>query len=334
MPSVSFSELQSLLKTILLSKKLSEEDAEICSKIFTESTADGYHSHGVNRFKELINTIDLGYVKVDQHAELVTSFGCVERWDGNLGVGPVNATKCMDRAIELSRQYSMGCVAIRNTSHWKRGGTYGWQAAKAGCIGICFTNTMPNMPTWGSKEANTGNNPLILAVPNDNGHIVLDISMSQFSYGKLRKMEMEGKELPFLGGFDKDGHLTKDPAAIAETMRPLPAGYWKGSGLSIMIDLIATLLSDGRSTAMIAETEIEYGLSQVFICFDVEKINSSDQHSKLVKEILDFVKAAKPDKEGGSVEYPGSQTIKRRARSMKDGIEVDDKVWADIKSLL
>lgn len=334
MAKISFSELQNKLYTILLSKGLSEKDSQLCATVFANSTADGYHSHGVNRFKELIKTIDDGYVKVDVKPELVGSFGAMERWDGHLGVGILNAHHCMDRAIALAKENVMGCVALRNGSHWKRGGTYGWQAADAGCIGICFTNTMPNMPTWGSKEPNTGNNPMIMAVPHENGHIVLDISMSQFSYGKMWKTAAEGKDLPFPGGFDEAGNLSKDPGAIAKAMRPLPTGYWKGSGLSIMLDLIVTLLSDGRSTAKIGEMEIEYGLSQVFICFDAEQINSSNQHAKLINEIVEFVTSATPDKEGSSIEYPGSQTLKRRAKSMAEGIEVSDKVWADIQSIL
>ena len=36
---------------------------------------------------------------------------------------------------------------------------------RKGCIGICWSNTAPNMPAWGAKDCRIGNNPLILAVP-------------------------------------------------------------------------------------------------------------------------------------------------------------------------
>ena len=69
------------------------------------------------------------------------------------------------RAISIAKENGIGCVVLKNTNHWMRGGTYGWQAADAGCIGICFTNTIANMPPWGGKEPKLGNNPLVIAVP-------------------------------------------------------------------------------------------------------------------------------------------------------------------------
>ena len=65
------------------------------------------------------------------------SFGAMERWDGQRGFGPLNARHAMARAVELAHQFGIGMVALGNNNHWMRGGTYGWQAADAGCIGIC-----------------------------------------------------------------------------------------------------------------------------------------------------------------------------------------------------
>src|SRR5206468_3648246 len=141
---------------------------------------------------------------VDVHAQPVRvgARGGVERWDGRRGPGNLNAYAAMDRAIALSREHGIGCVALGNTNHWMRGGTYGWQAAEAGAIGICWTNTMPNVPAWGGVEPAIGNNPLVIAVPRANGHVVLDIAMSQFSYGALEGYERRGALLPVDGGFD------------------------------------------------------------------------------------------------------------------------------------
>ncbi|MCL4112360.1 UNVERIFIED_CONTAM: hypothetical protein GTU68_039651 [Idotea baltica] len=217
---------------------------------------------------------------------------------------------------------------MSGTSHWMRGGCAIW-----GCIGICFTNTEPNMPTWGAKTANTGNNPLIVAVPREEGHVVLDISLSQFSYGKMNEHIREGKDLPFNGGYDAEGNLTTNPKDIIETRRVLPTGYWKGSGLSIMLDLIATLLSDGRSTAKVGEMEVEYGLSQVFICFDATQINEGSRHTALVDEIINFVQMAEPIEDGGTVEFPGSRTSKRREKNLKEGIPINETVWDNLKRM-
>jgi len=330
---VSFTDLKAKLRQILSKHQFNDNDADLCSTIFAQSTLDGYHSHGVNRFAEFLKTITDGFVQLNAVPKKLLTLGNIERWDVGLGPGPISAHFAMERAIKLSKEYGMGCVALQNSSHWMRGGTYGWQAAEAGCIGICFTNTEPNMPSWGAMEANTGNNPLIIAVPNDKGHIVLDMSMSQFSYGKLWKYDMEGKDLPFPGGFNATGNLTSVPKEIVETRRVLPTGYWKGSGLSIMLDLLVTLLSSGRSTSKIGEMEVEYGLSQVFICFDANQLNDEQTHESLIHNIVEFVQAAKPMKEGDTIHYPGSQTLLRRAKQLKEGIEINDNIWDALDKL-
>ena len=110
----------------------------------------------------------------------------------------------------------------------------------------------------------------VVAVPRDEGPIVLDMAMSQYAYGKLGVYRLAGKQLPFPGGYDRDGNLTSDPGAIEDSMRILPMGYWKGSGMAIVLDLAAAILSDGRSGSdMDAEGRGSCtGCSQIFIAMD------------------------------------------------------------------
>jgi 3-dehydro-L-gulonate 2-dehydrogenase len=92
------------------------------------------------------------------------------------------------------------------------------------------------------------------------------MAISQYAFGKLWQYEAQGKELPVPGGYDKEGNLTTDAAAILESKRALPIGFWKGSGLSLVLDLLATLLSGGDSTAVITQSgRKETGVSQVLL---------------------------------------------------------------------
>ncbi len=117
----------------------------------------------------------------------------------------------MDRAIELAADHGIGLVALRNANHWMRGGSYGWQAAEKGYIGICWTNSIAVMPPWGAKECRIGTNPLIVAIPSTPITMV-DMSMSMFSYGMLEVNRLAGRQLPVDGGFDDEGNLTKNLA--------------------------------------------------------------------------------------------------------------------------
>lgn len=121
-----------------------------------------------------------------------------------------------------------------------------------GYIGICWTNSIAVMPPWGAKECRIGTNPLIVAIPSTPITMV-DMSMSMFSYGMLEVNRLAGRELPVDGGFDDNGQLTKEPGVIEKNRRILPMGYWKGSGLSIVLDMIATLLANGSSVAEVTQ---------------------------------------------------------------------------------
>ncbi|PYU68116.1 MAG: 3-dehydro-L-gulonate 2-dehydrogenase, partial [Acidobacteria bacterium] len=235
---IPYDELFDGLLRVLLKLGFEQQRARLCARLFTDASRDGVYSHGLNRFPQFVRMIQTGVIAVDAEPELVTSFGSLERWDGKSGPGTLNAYRCMDRAIARSRQQGIGCVALANTNHWMRGGSYGWQAADAGVIGICWTNTMANLPPWGASDPRVGNNPVIIAVPRGKGHVVLDMAMSQFSYGALASYRMRGEPLPVEGGFDAAGWLTRDPVAIEASRRPLPIGYWKGSGLALMLDLV------------------------------------------------------------------------------------------------
>ncbi len=266
-------------------------------------------------------------------AEKVSEMGSMERWDGNLASGILNATKCADRAIALAKKYGMGLVALRNTNHWMRGGTYGWQAAEKGCISIMFTNTMPNMPAWGGRDNRIGNNPLVISIPRKEGHVVLDMALSQFSFGKMESLQLKNEQLPFHGGWDQENNLSKDPELIRTSGRALPVGYWKGSALSMVLDMLATLLSAGNSTYKIGLKPNESSLSQVFLCIDPSVYGDSELQERLLEEIIQYTHDVEPMQNGGRTFYPGERTLATRAKNLKEGIPVNTKIWEQILAL-
>lgn len=322
---IPFEQLKQEFKRVLLQLSFPEEKAELCASIFAGNSRDGVHSHGLNRFPVFVQYVKDGLVDPAASPFLLHTNGVIETWHGNLGPGMYNATLAMNRSIELAKQHGTGVVAMQHTNHWMRGGTYGWQAAEAGCIGICFTNAIAGMPAWGGAEPVLGNNPLVIAVPRKEGHIVLDMAMSQFSYGKMQEYELKHESLPVAGGYDEAGQLSTDPAAIRKTKRALPVGFWKGSGLALLLDVVLVALSGGRSTARITADKKEYGVSQCFI-----SLHKPDLHAGLIEEILHYTKNSTPDKPGGRISYPGENTLRTRLQSEKEGVPVNEEIWSQL----
>jgi 3-dehydro-L-gulonate 2-dehydrogenase len=334
MNRIPFDQVQSTLAKVLLKLGFSTERARTCARLFTETTCDGIYTHGINRFPRFVATIQNGSVDVAASPRPLARFGSLERWDGMKGPGNLNAHAAMEQAIELGRTHGIGCVSLANTNHWMRGGTYGWQAADAGLIGICWTNTMPNLPPWGGMEPSLGNNPLIIAVPRAGGHVVLDMAMSQFSYGALESYRSKGELLPVDGGFDTSGNLTRDPGAIEQSQRPLPVGYWKGSGLSMVLDMVAAMMSLGNATHQLpADPLRESGLSQIFIAMNPDAFVDGSRVAAIAEDIVTSVHNCPPAKECTTVRYPGEKTLRLRAENLKLGLLVEPAVWAQILAM-
>lgn len=309
------------------------EDGHVAATLFANASRDGVYSHGLNRFPTFIKYITDGDIKPDKRAVKVSSFGLFERWDGEQGPGNLNAYICTKRAIELAKENTVGIVAMGNTNHWMRAGNYGLMAAESGCVGIMWTNTMPNMPAWGGKDARIGNNPIVFAVPHKNEPVLLDIAMSMFSYGKLETLMLEGKETPVDAGYDKKGNVTRKPEDVIESREVFPIGYWKGSGLSIVLDLIASILSGGDTTRMIGFRPGETGLSQFFMCIDLSRFPDREEMEKKITDTLADIRASVPLDDRHPVHAPGDGMMKIREESMRDGVLVDEGKWKTLLEL-
>jgi 3-dehydro-L-gulonate 2-dehydrogenase len=330
---IDHEKMKSEFLRILLKVGFSDRKAEECAEIFTTNSIEGVYSHGVNRFGRFIKNVREGYVIPDAEPTLVHSAGSLEQWNGNLGPGPLNAVFATDRAISISDENGIGMVALANTNHWMRAGYYGWRAAKKGYLLISWTNTCPNMPAWGAKDPRLGNNPFLFAIPYKNEAIVLDFAMTQFSYGKMETIRNNKAKLPYPGGFNINGELTDDPGEILKSWRPVPIGYWKGSGLSLLLDIFAVVLSGGQATHKVKECDSEHGVSQVFIAVSLAKLSNFQYIESAVNEIITDLLHSEPENADSVIHYPGESVLKYRLQNLKNGIPVNKVVWEKILSL-
>ncbi len=330
---IPYEEMHRELTRVLRKYGMEEERARLSARLFADASRDGIYSHGLNRFPTFVHTIELGQVDVHAVPTLTDSLGVIERWDGNSGPGNLNAWQCMRRAITLAKENGIGVVGQKNTNHWMRPGNYGLMAAEAGCIGVLWTNTLPNMPPWGGRDARLGNNPTVVAIPNGEEPVLLDIAMSMFSYGKMEGYARQGKELPVDGGFNKEQQLTRNAAEILETMQPLPFGFWKGSGLSLVLDLMAAAITGGRTTREIGGQPGETHVSQVFIAIDLASMPDSEAFAQKVKDTLKDLQSSAPMHENRPPTYPGQNMMQMRQDNLQNGIPVEEEIWNAVMAM-
>ena len=330
MKRVPFQTLRDEFYRVLTTVGLADERAMLCAQLFAENQRDGVYSHGLNRFPGFVAGLESKQIDFRAQPEKTESFGALERWDGKMGVGLVNAHFCMQRATELAEVHGIGCVGLSNTNHWMRGGAYALQAAEAGYIGICWTNTTRLMPPWGSAEKKIGNNPMAIGIPREGGPILLDMAMSQYSNGKLEVLKLQGKQLPLPGGYNTKGELTVEPGEILDSARALPIGYWKGSGLALVLDTMASVISGGQATHEIGKQGSEYAVSQVYIAIHATGMMGQAALDETVAAIIDDFHTATPLDEDESVRYPGEGMLRTRQESLEKGVLVDEAQWQEL----
>ncbi len=297
-----------------------EGDAKVCADVLLESDKRGIESHGVNRFKPIyLDRIKAGIQNPVTNFEVVKETRTTAVVDGHDGMGQVIGVKSMNMAIEKAKEYGMGMVVARNSTHYGIAGYYATMASQAGCIGITGTNARPSIaPTFGVENM-LGTNPLTFGMPTDEEFpFVLDCATSITQRGRIEYYSRIGKSTPSGMVIGRDGQpqtnsdqilsdLNRGKAALA----PLGgigeelAGY-KGYGYATVVEILSAALQQGnflRALTGIGEQgeKIPFHLGHFFIAIDTEAFMGLDSFKKTCGDILRDLR--------GSVKAPGEDHI-------------------------
>jgi 3-dehydro-L-gulonate 2-dehydrogenase len=110
-------------------------------------------------------------------------------------------------------------------------------------------------------------------------------------------------------------------------------GYWKGAGLSLLLDMLAALLSAGNAVHNITQQQTETGLSQIFIAIDLKALSNYKSIDLLLQQIIDDYHQSIPVEPGKKIIYPGERILMSRKENMENGIPVAEQVWEIVKGL-
>lgn len=233
-------------------------------RAMVDADVAGLPSHGLSQTEMYVRRLLLGSVSRATEIVVVESREATAVVDAQGMFGHLAGDQAMQIAIDRSKEFGAGVVAVRNSFHFGPAGRYTKQASEHGCIGIAMCNTKPMMPAPGGIERLVGNNPISIGLPVAEGpDFLFDMALSEAALGKIRVAEREGKAIPSTWAVDRDGLPTTDPKAAIEGML-LPSGGPKGFGLSLAINLMSSLLSQGPGGDDVAPL---YGdLSKPFLC--------------------------------------------------------------------
>ncbi len=314
-----------------------DEDARAAVDHLVESNLFGHDSHGVLRLYEYARAIREGRFVADAKPKIVKDHPATAVVDAGGALGQVGATFATELAIQKARDYGIGSVSLRNTSHIGRVGAYPLMAARDGFVGQIFVNAGHlgyQIAPFGGIDGRLSTNPLAFSAPRRNHEpLMVDMTTSVVAEGKIRVALNRGDRLPNGWVIDHDGQPTNDPTDFSEEPYGaiLPLGgvvAHKGTALSMMVEVLGGLLS-GLGCASGSRTMISNG---VFLnVYNIEYFADLDEYYDEFESLIAHVKSSRLADGFDQILIPGEPEFMSAERREKEGIELDDTTWSRIE---
>ena len=286
---VKFDQLESFMRDVFIGIGVPSNDATVCADVLTTSDRYGIDSHGISRCKSIYyDRINIGIQQPVTEFEVVKETPTTALIDGHHGMGHVISKRSMQMAIDKAKEYGLGMVAVRNSTHYGIAGYYSLMAIENGMIGMTGTNARPSIaPTFGVENM-LGTNPLTLGLPTDDPFpFLLDCATSVSQRGKIEVYARQGKKVPAGWVINREGktstdsvQILKDLVAGAAALVPVggigeeTAGF-KGYGYATFIEIMCAALQDGSYMKQLLGFDedgnrVPYKLGHFFLAINIE----------------------------------------------------------------
>lgn len=315
---------------------MTDQDAAIVVDAHLESDARGVDTHGFQRLPWYVDRLRAGENNPRPNVTVVREWDGGVVLDGDAGLGQLVATRLMERAIgHVAGAGGSGiCVAvIRHSNDWGCGAHYPLMAARAGLVAFCTTTSVPTLAPFGTRTRMTGNNPMAFGLPRrDAPPIILDMALTPVALGKVMRANAEGQPIPAEWGFlDREGEPTTDPRTALGGVIPAIGGY-KGTGLSLMMNVLAGILAGSAHSAAVAN---EGGMrGQFFLVLDPDRFRDRDDFLDEIESMAAQVKAADPLPGSPGPFLPGEiEQLREDETRARGTITYPDSVMAGLRDL-
>lgn len=308
MPDIAIPALELFCRDVLVGAGVPEADAAIVVASITYAHSTGKGTHGAGRLPIYVERLKQGLMQAETPLTELSSAPAMALLDAEDGFGQVAAIRGMDRAVALARETGIGLVGIRHSHNFGTGAFVAAHGVAQGMVTQVFANAGPAIAPTGGSKAVFGTNPMAWGFPMPQGYppVVLDMATSQAARGKIRLAATNGEEIPLGWAIDADGLPTQDPvAALAGSM--LPLGGAKGYGLSVVVDVMAGLMTRSASGGRAKNLNNPDGPSKcghLLLAIDIERLLPRSEYDARMAELVAATKAAGPE---GAVFLPGER---------------------------
>ena len=330
MRTVAAPRLATLVAAIMRGIGCNADEAQAVATRLVDANCVGHESHGVIRVAKYLDWVRDGTLRPNTAPTLVVDTATLAIVDGNRGFGQVIGEYATRLGIAKAATTGIAMIGLRNCGHLGRVGEWAEMAAGEGQVSLHFLNTSgaQRVAPFGGSDRRLSTNPISIGVPIEGGDpVILDVTTSTVAEGKLMVALNKGEQVPDGWIIDRDGLPTTDPKAFYDGGALLTIGAHKGSGLSIVTDLLAGALSTGRSSDP-TDTVLRNNMLSIYIAPAVYAPEGAV--AREAARFVAWVKASPPRKRGEPVQAPGDVERRLRAERARSGVPIDDKTWSDL----
>ena len=224
----------------------------------------------------------------------------------------------------MAREFGIGVVSARRSSHFGMAASYALPAIETGFMVMVFSNASPAMPPWGGKDGLLGTNPFCVGAPGGKlAPFLLDMSPAVAARGKIRRAERRGETIPVGYALDKDGRDTTDPkAALGGVV--LPIGTYKGSGISMMMDIFGGVISGAAFAGNVGDQYKAFDRPQdvghFFLAMKPNLFVSEEEYRARMDTLVERVRGVPKAHGYDEILIPGEPEARLEAQHRETGI--------------
>ena len=311
---------------LLMAHKLPAADAQTVAHCLVRADLRGVDTHGIQYLEHYLDRVEKGLINPRPSLKVEQQTPVAGALDGHNGFGFVVGMTAIDAAIEMAREFGIGIVAARHSTHFGMAASYVLRAVEAGFVAQVYSNASPAMPPWGGRSAMLGTSPFACGAPGGKlGPYVLDLSFAVAARGKIRKAARRGEAIPLGYGLDAQGRPTTDATAALDGV-VLPIGGYKGSGLAMLMDLMGGVIAGAGHAGNVGNQFADYDRPQdvghFFLAMKPDLFVPLEQYRASMDRLVAAVHGA-PLAEGfDEIIMPGEREARIEARRRVTGLQI------------
>jgi len=284
--SLKLDEIFDLAKKTLLANGCDDETASVLADLIMKAERDGSLSHGLFRLPAYVSGLKSGKINGKARPEVKKISSSVIKVLGNNCLAPMIHNKGLPELIKTAKENGVAVLAINNSHHMAAMWPETEAVAEEGLVAFACTSYKPAVAPAGAIKPLFGTNPISFAWPRPGKTpVVFDMATASMAMGEVQVAKREGHKVPLGTGLTKDGKDTTDPGEIADGGVLLPFGGYKGSGIAMMVELLAgALVGDNFSFETATKDNNDGGPpsgGEFILAISPEKISGSgwDNHA-------------------------------------------------------